>query len=206
MIVPTIISNDTTDLYERCKELGKYSNTLHLDIMDGVFVKNKSIWFDEFYLTMKNRYEAHLMIDNPEDWVYKTINNLDRIIVNIERVKDVPKLITRIKRTKQEIGFSLNPETSIDKIKPYLNDLDCVLILTVNPGQYGAPFIPECLDKVKALREIYSKDIEVDGSVNPLTIKQCKDAGANIFAVGSYIQNSPDKAAAIKHLESILGQ
>lgn len=205
MIVPTVISNDEKDLYEKCKELGKYSDTLHLDIMDGVFVKNKSIWFPEFFLPMRKRYEAHLMIDDPEKWVYAFLTNLDRIIVNIEKVKDAPKLIGRIKRG-HEVGFSLNPETSLDKIKPYLSDLDCVLILTVNPGQYGASFIPKCLDKVKALREIYTKDIEVDGSVNPLTIKSCKEAGANIFAVGSYIQNSPDKAAAIRHLESILEQ
>lgn len=205
MIVPTVISNDMKELYEKCKELGKYSNTLHLDIMDGIFVRNKSIWFEEFCLPMRKKYEAHLMVDDPEKWVYTYITNLDRMIVNIERVKDIPKLISRIKRG-HEVGFSLNPETSIDKIKPYLSDLDCVLILTVNPGQYGAPFIPECLDKVKALREIYNGDIEVDGSVNPLTIKSCKEAGANIFAVGSYIQNNPDKAAAIKHLESILGQ
>lgn len=211
MIVPTIIAENQCDFSTKCNSFENYLGTFHLDVMDGVFVNNKSLWFDELRLPVKYDYEVHLMVDEPEKWIDESpilINEnatfVNLIIANFERVKKPSELIEKVKNEWKRIGFALNPETDIEKIKPYLKDLDCVLVLMVNPGQYGAKFIPECLDKVKALRDVYTKDIEVDGGINPHTIKLCKEAGANIFAVGSYIQKSPFKAAAFKHLESIL--
>ena len=101
------------------------------------------------------------------------------------------------------MGLALNPETSLDIIKPYLKQLDAVLILTVHPGQYGANFLLETLDKVKELRKHYKGDIEVDGGQVPDIAQISIESGANVIASGSFIQNNQDKKEAIKQLKEV---
>ena len=205
-IIPTVIAKDQYELTSITRNLSNYFDEIHLDIMDGKFVSNKSIWFDdeEFALWPNNYYEAHLMVDKPEEWIYKSLNNLKTIIPNIEQVKDPNKLIYTLKARKQKVGFALNPETQLNVIFPYLKHLDLVLLLAVNPGSYGAKFLPEVVDKIEQLRMIYDGDIEVDGGMNPLTIEICKNKGANVFAVGSYLQRSSNLEETVKELKSAI--
>jgi len=199
-IIPTIIAKNQIEFDEIFNRYKNYTKVLQVDIMDGKFVKNKSNWFS-LKLKKTHKYEAHLMINNPEEYIYKNYKKFDVLIANYEKIKDPLKLIKFVKSKKKKIGFALNPETSIMHIDPYLKSLDRVLILTVHPGQYGAEFLFEMLEKINMLRMVYKKDIEVDGHINPETLKKCKKEGANLFAVGSYLKNSKDVKKSIKELK-----
>lgn len=203
-IIPTIIAKNQeefNELFLRYKNLFK---TIQIDIMDGKFVKNKSNLFN-IKLPKTHKFEAHLMINNPEDYIYKNYKKFDIIIANFEKVKNPKKLIEFIKNKKKKIGFALNPETSIMHLNPYLKNLDKILILTVHPGEYGAEFVKESLEKISMLRIIYKKDIEVDGHINEKTIKLCKKSGATSFAVGSYFKNSKNLKKDLNKLNNNFG-
>lgn len=202
-IIPTLIARNQKELEDLIRKYKNYFNYFQVDVMDGKFVKNKSNWFN-FRLNKNFKYEAHLMINGPERWINKNYGKFDVLIANFERLKDPFSVIKFLKNKNKKIGFVINPETSIEKIEPYLHYLDVVLILTVCPGMYGAKFLPQTLRKIKTLRKIYDKDIEVDGSINPKTIKLCKKAGANLFAVGSYLKNSENLRKSLKELKKNL--
>ena len=203
-IIPTVIAKSEFELDSIVERLHPHFDSMHLDIMDGIFVNNKSNWFDDIVLYPGRNYEVHLMVDDPERWVHLSFNNFEKIIVNYERVKDPFKLIESVKKKNQKIGFSLNPGTSILEIISLMGKLDTILLLTVEPGSYGAKFVPEVVEKVRLLRTIYGGDIEVDGGMNPETIRLCKENGANLFAVGSYIQRNNDLVKAKAELEAAL--
>src|SRR3989344_7269937 len=202
-IIPTIISKNQKELDYLIKKYEKYFNCFQIDIMDGKFVENKSNWFN-LKLLKRKKYEAHLMINNPDNWIKKNYKKFDVLIPNFEKINKPFELIKFLKNKNKKIRFAINPETKIEKLKPYLNYLDRVLILTVHPGKYGADFLPKTIDKIKKLRKIYKKNIEVDGHINIKTIKLCKNSGANIFAIGSYIHNSKNIKESLKELKLIL--
>lgn len=202
-IIPTIISRNQKEFDSLFDKYRKYFKIIQIDIMDGKFVKNKSNWFN-LKLNKKCKYEAHLMIDNPEEYIYKNYKKFDVLIANIERIKNPLKLINFAKFKKKKIGFALNPETSLMHITPYLKYLDRVLILTVNPGKYGAKLVPKTLEKINMLRMMYTNDIEVDGHIDLETLKKCKKEGANLFAVGSYFKYSKNIKNSIKELNKII--
>lgn len=202
-IIPTLIAKNQKELNLILDKYKNYFNYFQVDVMDGKFVKNKSNWFN-FKLSKNCKYEAHLMVDNPERWIIKNYKKFDVLIANFERVKNPMKLIEFVKDKNKKIGFAINPETDIKNLYPYLTHLDRILILTVHPGRYGAEFLPKSLVKIKVLRRVFKGDIEVDGHINPTTIRLCKNAGANLFAVGSYLKDSDDIQNAIKRLRKNL--
>lgn len=202
-IIPTLIAKNQKELSSLFSLYKKHSKWFQIDIMDGKFVRSKSNWFN-FKLPKNYKYEGHLMVNNPENWVYKNYKKVDVVIANFEKVKNPMKLIKFVKSKKKKIGFAINPETSIKKLEPYLKYLDRVLILAVHPGKYGAKFLPSTLKKIKALRKIYKKDIEIDGHEDLKHIKLCKKAGANLFSVGSCLKNSSDIGKTMKELKKIL--
>ena len=199
-IIPTIIAKNQNEFDEYFERIKNFTKFIQVDIMDGKFVDNKSNWFN-LKLNKKFKFEAHLMVDNPDEYIHKNYKNFDVLIPNIEKVKNAEKLINFVHNKKKKIGFAINPETSISYLLPYLDKLDRVLILTVNPGRYGAKFLNETLNKIGELRKFYKKDIEVDGHIDEKTILLCKKAGANLFAVGSYIKNSKNVKKAINKLK-----
>jgi ribulose-phosphate 3-epimerase len=171
--------------------------------MDGKFVPNNSIDFDFKIPKTDCFFEAHLMINNPEEWVEKNYMKVDMVLVHFESSDNPASVINLVKSKGKRIGFVLNPETSVQKIEEYLDDIDQVLIMTVNPGFYGSQFLPETIVKIKKLRELRSNlDIEVDGGITDKTIHLAYDAGANMFVSGSYIVKSDDVQSAIRSLES----
>lgn len=202
-IIPALIAKNQKELESRYKKVSKHFDTFQLDIMDGAFVKNKSLIFN-FKLSKSKKYEAHLMVKDPLYWIKKNYSKVDIIILHLETMmkKDIPKIIEYVKKKKKKIGIALNPKTEVKRVFPYLKDLDLVLIMTVVPGKYGSKFLPLCLKKVKEIRKINKNiEIEVDGGINPKTIKLAKKSGANRYVVGSYLQKSEDIISAINQLK-----
>lgn len=201
-IIPAIIAKSQDELNKKLARVINHVDIIQLDIMDNDFVPNMSIFFD-FELPKNNCiFEAHLMMKKPEKWIRKYFKLVDTILVHFESEFNPKKLIEKVKEENKKIGFVLNPQTPIEKIKNYLGTIDQVLIMTVNPGFYGSPFLPETLEKVKNLRDLKPDlDIEVDGGITEKTIMQADRAGANMFVSGSYIVKSDNVKKAIYNLK-----
>lgn len=202
-IIPTLIAKNQKELDNLMRNYSEHFNYFQIDVMDGRFVKNKSNWF-KFKLNKKYKYEAHLMVDKPEEWIKKYYKHFQVLIANFERVKDPLGLIQFVKSKNKKIGFALNPATSVKDIIPYLNYLDMVLILAVYPGQYGAKFLNSTYKKIKLLRRNYDGIIEVDGHEDPMHINKLKKFGANYFAVGSYLKSAKNLDKAVIELKKSL--
>jgi ribulose-phosphate 3-epimerase len=201
-IIPAIIGKNQQELDERIKIVMDHVDIIQLDFMDNIFVPNTSLIFDFTLPETKCKFEAHLMVQEPLDWINKYGDKVDTILVHFES-NFKPDIIEIVKQKNKKFGFVLNPETSIEKLKPYINDIDQVLIMTVNPGFYGSPFLPDTLDKIKALREMKNDlDIEVDGGITDKTIALVDTAGANMFVSGSYIVKSENVVKAIDNLKN----
>jgi len=201
MIIPAIIAKTQIELDECLSKVKDFSELVQLDIMDEIFVPNSSLDFD-FDVSFSNiRFEAHLMITNPMEWIEKNWWKVDTIIVHFESCKNPKDIIKFVKNKGKKIGMAINPETEVHNVKPYLDDIDQLLIMTVNPGFYGSKFLLETLGKIREARKIKPNlDIEVDGGVTPETIKSIDDAGANMFVSGSYILKSDGVKEAIDSL------
>ena len=204
-IIPAVIAKNQDELEERINKVADFIDIIQLDFMDGKFVPNNSIDFD-FKLPKTNCiFEAHLMIENPEKWIEKHFMKVDTILVHFESLKDPAAVIKLIKSKNKKAGFVLNPETSLEKIEKYLESLAQVLIMTVNPGFYGSPFLPEMVDKISMLRKMKNDlDIEVDGGITPETIELVDKAGANMFVSGSYIVKSENIKESVDNLKRLV--
>lgn len=204
-IIPAIIAKNQKELERRINKVVDFVDIIQLDFMDGKFVPNNSIDFDFKLPKTKCKFESHLMINDPEKWISKYGSKVDTILVHFESIKDPMSIIHLVKDKNKKVGFVLNPETSIFKIENYLDYLDQVLIMTVNPGFYGSPFLHEMIEKISNLRKIKPElDIEVDGGVVPETIDLVNKAGANMFVSGSYIVKSNNVKESINNLKKII--
>jgi len=206
-IIPAVIAKSQKEFKEKINKVKDFVDIIQLDFMDGEFVPNKSINFDFKIPSSDCEFEAHLMIQDPLKWVEKHYKKVDTILVHFESCKDPQKVIDIAKKKVKRIGFVLNPETPIDYIQNFLDDIDQVLIMTVNPGFYGSPFLSEMIDKIKKLRKkCPNLDIEVDGGITDKTIGLVNGAGANLFVSGSYIVKSDNVKKAIENLYTIIGE
>lgn len=206
-VIPAIIAKSQKEFKEKINKVKDFVDIIQLDFMDGKFVPNYSINFDFKIPASDCEFEAHLMIQDPLKWVEKHYMKVDTVLVHFESCKDPQKVIDIVKKKGKRIGFVLNPETTIDSIQNLLDDINQVLIMTVNPGFYGSPFLPEMIDKIKKLRKKYPNlDIEVDGGITDKTISLVNEAGANLFVSGSYIVKSDNIKKAIENLYTIIGE
>ena len=205
-IVPAVIAKTQDELDEIFIKISNHASLIQLDVMDGKFVPNRSLDFD-FRVPEKNyQLEAHLMIENPMQWVEKNVEKVDTIIAHYEAVNDPKAIIASIKNKGRKAAFALNPETEIGQIEDYLFAIDQVLVMTVHPGFYGSKFLPEMLDKVRKLRDLRPDlNIEVDGGIKPETIGMVDEAGANMFVSGSYLVRSDDVGERIDSLKARIG-
>lgn len=203
-IIPSVIARSQEELDTRLAKLIPFKpNLMQLDVMDGEFVPHTSLEFD-VHLPRAN-YEAHLMVSDPHGWIMKNSKFVSSVIIHYESNAHLHDLITLLKKKKKKVGLALNPETPLEDITQYLPHLDKVLIMTVHPGKYGSPFIPSSLARIKTLRQKYPKiTIEVDGGITPKTLVLCKQAGANQFVIGSYLQNAKDVKKAWNELKKAL--
>ena len=194
----SILSNTLKPL-DIVKELDKTNSyAIHLDIMDGKFVDNKTWTTSEIIKLTKYSnlpLDVHLMVNNPSKYIedYAMLNT-NNITFHYEAVKDVNKVINEIKDYGLKVGIAVNPDTDVKNIYDYLSNIDIVLIMSVYPGKSGQVFINETLDKIKELKDYIVNNnfktlISVDGGINDETGKLCKEAGADILVSASYIHN-----------------
>ncbi|MFV0380542.1 MAG: ribulose-phosphate 3-epimerase [Anaerorhabdus sp.] len=200
IIAPSVLSLDFSKWDLMLDQLHKSdAKWLHFDVMDGHFVPNLTFGPDILNAFKKNSYlymDVHLMVSDPDFFSKIFIDNgADNITFHIEAIKDdtnVFKLIEKIKKSGCNVGISIKPNTNIDRIIDFLPYIDLVLVMSVEPGFGGQKFMPEVLPKISKLKEEIIKCnskalIEVDGGINFITAKQCKNAGADVLVAGSYI-------------------
>ncbi len=196
MLSPSILASDLTDLKNILHLLENQVELLHLDIMDGHFVPTLS--FGEVYANVlrqhtKIPFDVHLMVQNPEKEVPKYFDfNPFVITFHYEATHFPVRLANEIKKKNIKAGISINPKTPIEHLEPFLEDIDLVLIMSVEPGFYGQKLIPSSIQKISKLKElILNKNlktlIEVDGGITENNIKKILDAGADIIVAGSAI-------------------
>jgi ribulose-phosphate 3-epimerase len=207
-ISPSILSTDFTDNSIVEKSIMRVSNAdfIHFDVMDGKFVESTT--FDHNVVKDAKMHgllkDVHLMVEKPEEVVDDYINAGANIITfHVEACKDPGKLIDKIKESNIMAGISLKPDTPLKDIEKYLDKIDLVLVMTVEPGKGGQKMIKETLDKIKTIRKKYpTLNIEADGGINDKTAGEVIDAGANILVSGSYIFSSTEPKIAVDILRN----
>ncbi len=209
-ISPSILSCDFSILKEEINSIVKDSDYLHIDVMDGLFVPNITFGFGVIKDIRKHfniTFDVHLMIDDPLKYIDDfALSGSDIITFHYESKSDVLKTINKIKNNNKKVGLSIKPNTSVDLIIPFLNQLDLVLVMSVEPGFGGQQFDLNSIKKIEQLKQYkidnkWNYEIEVDGGINDNTIKLVKEAGADVVVAGSYIFNSKDRIEKINSLK-----
>jgi ribulose-phosphate 3-epimerase len=199
-ISPSILSADFSQLGKEIKRLEDGgADMIHVDVMDGHFVPNLTIGPPVIKALKKQcsiKFDVHLMISPVHKYIQAYSDaGADIITIHPEATDNLEKSILKIKSLNKKVGVSLNPETKIDMIINYLDKIDLVLIMSVNPGFGGQKFMPEVLDKIKQLKKIQSEnnisfDIEIDGGINFDNCQTAIEAGANILVSGTTVFKS----------------
>lgn len=182
-----------------------YVDRIHLDIADGIFVPNMTLLGLEEAegLDISSKIEVHLMVSKPENHIVRWLETpVDKFIFHIEATDKAQAVIDPIKEADRLVGIALNPKTPVDKIKPFIDQIDFVHFMTVEPGFYGGQFVDSVIDKIKDFHFYYpDKPIEVDGGVTPETAPRLIEAGVTMLVVGSYIWESRNIKNAIEKME-----
>jgi len=225
-IIPAIIAKDPEDLKNKIRLIEPYVAAVQLDVMDGIFVPNKTWKEPDDLEKIKTKlfFEVHLMIEKPQTVTERWLESkVKRIILHWEALEKIHghemtpyktasrpgfpviDLAEEAHRHNKELGVALNPNTPISTLDSFINDIDLVLLMSVNPGKAGQEFQEKVIPKIIALRQKYPDvKIEVDGGVNPQNAKKLAQAGANILVAGSAIFESGDVGKAIEELKQSL--
>ena len=203
-IAPSILSADLSKINDEVKDVEKYADLIHVDIMDGIFVPPTTVNAD-FVRTIKTKVplDVHLMVHEPSKSYMKAFidSGAYSITIHEEACKNPAAQIDFIKKSGARAAISIKPGTSLDRLTKYLKMVDMVLIMTVEPGWAGQKFIETTMPKVRELRMLKPRlDIEVDGGINPYTARTAFEAGANVFVAGTSIFGKKGRVEAIKEI------
>jgi ribulose-phosphate 3-epimerase len=212
IVAPSFLTADFSKLESEIQSIAA-SPWLHFDVMDGKFVPAKTYgpeMVSRLQSVSNQVFDVHLMIVEPEQYLSDYANaGADLITIHYEAVHaPLLEVIQAIKALGVRVGLSVKPATSITVLEPYLPWIDLVLVMSVEPGKGGQPFLPSALDKIKWLysertRQHLQYLIEVDGGINATTVHLVKAAGADVIVVGSYVFNQTDRAKVIEDLEHV---
>lgn len=180
---------------------------VHVDVMDGNFIPHKEFSYDEIVKISslsEKKLDIHLMVNDPEKYIERLVvlSNINNITFHVEIDKDIDKIIDLIRKYNIRCGLSIKPETDIQELEPYLDKIDLILVMTVNPGKGGQKLIPSTVKKmhdIKTMIKNFPIDLEVDGGINNDTIKDVKEA--SVAVVGSYITKSNNMIERINTLK-----
>lgn len=212
-LAPSLLAADFGILKEQLQELEKANVPyIHLDIMDGVFVPNLSFGLavvQSIRKYTKMVFDVHLMIIEPERYVQQFAKaGADIFCFHIEATKNAKELVAKIKELGMKAAIAVKPGTPLTAVEELLPELDMVLVMTVEPGFGGQKFMEDQMAKVEKLVQLrkehnYHYDIEVDGGINPQTLKTAFAAGANVIVAGSAVMGAADISARVKEFADI---
>ncbi|WP_152654548.1 ribulose-phosphate 3-epimerase [Oceanobacillus sp. CFH 90083] len=194
-ILPSLFAANIMNLQQTCKDLeAEGFKKLHVDMMDGQFVPHIAFGTEQIKhvkQAVNMELDVHLMVEEPEQKITELIEiGVEMISVHMESTPHIRFVLEEIKKSGRKAGVVLNPGTDTTLIKPLLNTVDYVLLMSINPGRPNQKFIEETIDRIKEVKELIGArniDIEVDGSVNDTIAKKCIGTGASMIVIGSYL-------------------
>ena len=210
LVAPSLLACDFAHLADdirRVEDAG--ADWLHVDVMDGHFVPNLTIGpvvVEAMRRSSRLPLDVHLMLDHPEPYIKPFVDaGAASLTVHIEAPglrdeRTLRRTLEAIRRVGARIGLSLRPRTQAQAVFPFLEGTDLLLVMTVEPGFGGQPFMPEAVPKIGELRERFAGDIAVDGGINAITGRRCREAGANVMVAGTYIFQATSCREAIASL------
>lgn len=212
-VAPSLLAADFTRLGEEIEMINaSEASLIHLDVMDGTFVPNISFGFpviEQLSKVAEKPLDVHLMIRDPQRYIGVTRDSGATIMnVHYEACLHLHRTVEAIKEAGMKAGVTLNPSTPVEMLTEIIADVDMVLLMSVDPGFGGQPFIMHTIDKIERLRRLIESSgskatIEVDGGVNMKTGAMCVEAGADILVAGSAVFKAADPIAAIAGLSSL---
>ena len=206
-LVPAILTDDPEALERMVRQAETFTNFAQIDIMDGQFVPSLSItWQDLASLSINLAWEAHLMVMHLENYLKGFRQaGAQKVIFHYEASNSPQEVISQARNMGLEVGLAINPETPVTAIAHLINDIDSILLLSVNPGFYGSQFIPEVMDKVAELHHAHPNlEIGMDGGINESNIAEIAQSGVDVICVGSAIFRQPQPAESFQHLLSLM--
>jgi ribulose-phosphate 3-epimerase len=208
-VVPAILTDDPEALARMLRQAETFADFVQVDIMDGRFVPSNSIVCKDIVATSpKLRWEAHLMVRQPEEQLHCfAMAGAEKIVFHFEATSSPLRIIKLIRHLGVKVGLAVNPETPLTATLSLADSVDSVLFLTVHPGFYGAKFLPEVLDKVVELRARKPNlEIGIDGGIKEGNVAEVARMGVDYICVGSAILMQPDPAEACHRLQSLVDQ
>ena len=214
-MAPSILSADFARLADEAGAVSGAADWLHVDVMDYHFVPNLTLGLPVVQSLLKHTglpLDCHLMIDDPDRWAPAYAEAGARnVTIHAEAAQSPVRTLRMIRSAGSRAGLGINPATPVEPYEELLPELDMLLLMTVEPGFGGQPFLDMVLPKLRRARELVSRRgaevwLQVDGGVSEETIERCADAGADVFVAGSAVYSADDPAAAVRSLRSLAEQ